>query len=142
MARSAIHVHTKLVDEPFFIDVDTLKDPRTGLQIGTIQDVEWIRLEHRTLDLDGNQVWEEAIAEAGFSSVQPLDSTMGLTSAQVAGLTSADRDEIPAPGEGYMFVAQVTVAFVAPFDAGAATGKRIIRRPDRIPASLVTAPAS
>lgn len=138
MPSSAQHIHTKLVDEPFFIDCEALYDSRTGQQIGTIQEIEWVRLE-KSEDTDP-VTWSEAIAAARFSSIAKGTSSKGLTDAQVKGLTTADRDAVPAPGDGYMFVTLCTIVFTAAFGSG--TAKRVFRRPDRIPASLVTAPAS
>jgi len=136
MSRTA-HTFTKLVDEPFFIQcADLLKAP-DGSQVATITSVDTIRLELR--ETKTPETWSVAVAAGGFSSLQVLDDG-GFTDAMIAGLMTADRDATPAPGEDYMLVAECTITFGAEFGGGAA-GK-VFRRPARIVAGSVTAPAS
>lgn len=137
MPRPAVHTFTKLVDEPFFISCrDNLKDPSSGVQVATITSIDTVRLERRvTAD---PETWEEAVAFAGFSSLQILDDG-SFTDAMIAGILDADRDADPAPGDHYMLVAECTIAFTAAYGAG--TGKKLFRRPARIAYGSVTAPA-
>ena len=137
MSRSAVHTFTKLVGEPFFIScADNLRDPSSGVQVGTITSIDTVRLERRvTAD---PETWEEAVAFAGFSSLQVLDDG-SFTDAMIGGILDADRDADPAPGDHYMLVAECTVTMEAAYGGGVV--ERVFRRPARIAYGSVTAPA-
>ncbi len=139
MARPSVHTFTKLLSEPFFIQcADSLRAP-DGTQAATIVSIDTIRLEYRVTD--DPEKWEEAIAAAGFGSLQVIDDpASGFTDDMIAGTITADRDAVPAPGDGYMIVAECTIELV-PALGGAQVGK-VFRRPARIVAGAVTAPAS
>lgn len=139
MARSRIHVFTKLKDEPFFIQCsDRLTQP-DGTQAATITSIDTQRLEKR--QTEDPETWSEVVAEGGFSSMQILDDPKsGFTDDMIGGLLTADRDDDPADGEGYRIIIECTVTFVAAL-GGASTGM-VFRRDARIAAGSVTAPAS
>lgn len=139
MARRAVHTFTKLVDEPFFIQCeDRLKQP-DGTQAATITSIDTQRLEQR--DSSDPETWSEAVASTGFSNMQILGDADGFDNADmVAGVLTADRDDVPPDGDGYMVVVECTVTLVAALGGG--SHGMVFRRPARIVAGLVTAPTA
>lgn len=147
MPERAVHIMTKLVDEDFYVRCPALYDSEAQAQIATITSIDEIRIEKR--EATDPETFSEAVAEAGFSSLQLLDDTdPTLTDAIVAGITDADPDATPAPGHGYFLVVVCTITFTAAYlsdeevAAGLTTATKVFRRPWKIPASLYTAPAS
>lgn len=140
MPRSAVHTFTKLVGEDFYIQCgDSLRHPSTGAQVAQITSIDTIRLEKRTAT--DPETWEEAVALAGFSSLQVLDDpATGFTNDMIAGVLDADRDADPAPGDHYMLVVECTLTREAAFGGGSTA--KVFRRPARIAYGSVTAPAS
>jgi hypothetical protein len=137
MARPTVHTFTKLVDEPFFIVCTENLKTLAGTQAGRITSIDTIRLEKRTSS--GPEQWEEAVAAAGFGSLQTHDDGTFVDTI-IGGLLTADRDDDPAPGDGYMIVVECTVTLEA--ELGGGTVSKVFRRPARIVAGSVTAPAS
>lgn len=137
--RSSVHTFTKLKDEPFFIQCgDRLKQP-DGTQAATITSIDTQRLENKTSD--DPVEWSEAVPSTGFSSMQILGDPSGFDNADmIGGILDADRDDVPADGDGYMIVVECTVTLVAALGGG--SHGMVFRRPARIVAGSVTAPAS
>lgn len=138
MARSSVHTFTKLKNEPFFVQCAANLTQPDGTQAGTITSIDTIRLEKRV----GNkpETWSEAVASSGFSDLQILtDPSSSLSSDMIAGVLTADRDADPEDGDGYMIVAECTVTLVAGLGGGSVG--MVFRRPARIAAGSITAPA-
>lgn len=139
MASSAVHTATKLVDEVWFVEGRYVLSRDTGEQVATIVDVEWARLEHETDD--DPLTYEIVFEDDDFSSLQELDDGSYLDSV-AAGILAADPDDDPPAGreERYMLLVHCRIEFTAAY-GGDEVGK-VFRRPWRIPASALTAPAS
>jgi hypothetical protein len=137
MASPAVHTATKLVEEPWFIEGRYVLS-RDGTQIATVVSVDEVRLEHRTSS--DPETWEIVFEDDDFSSLQVLDDD-GFDDTIAAGLLAADPDDDPPAGRDqvYMLLAICTIEFTAAY-GGDQVGK-VFRRPWRIPASALTAPA-
>ncbi len=137
---SMTHTATKLVDETWFIEGRHILS-RGGVQVGTIVEVLEVRIERRTSE--DPEVWEVAVDADAFSSLQVADDSTNsgvFADSIVAGILAADPDDDPEPGNSYMMLAICTIEFTALY-GGHRCGK-VFRRPWRIPASALTAPAS
>lgn len=137
MARQTVITFTKLVDEPFFIECTDNLRTRSGAQAGRITSIDTIRLEKR--ESTDPEEWSVAVAVGGFGSLQVHDDGSFIDTI-IGGILTADRDASPAPGEGYMLVAECTVTLEAGLGGG--TVERVFRCPARIAATQITAPSS
>ena len=137
MARQTVVTFTKLVDEPFFIVCSDNLKTLGNAQAARIASIDSIRLEKR--ETTDPEEWSVAVAVGGFGSLQVHDDG-SFVDTIIAGILTADRDAAPAPGDGYMLVAECTVTLEAGFGGG--TVEKVFRCPARIAATQVTAPAS
>jgi hypothetical protein len=135
--RSTVITFTKLVGEPFFMVCTENLKTLAGAQAGRITSIDTIRLEHRVTT--SPETWEEAVAAAGFGSLQTFDDG-SFVDTIIGGILTADPDADPAPGSDYMLVAECTVTLEAALGGG--TVEKVFRCPVRIVAGSVTAPAS
>lgn len=135
MASSATHVATKLVEEPWFVEGRYILS-RDGVQVATIIEIEEVRLERRTST--DPETWEVVFEDDDFSSLQVLDDG-AYTDTIAAGILEADPDDDPPPGSGYMLIVVCRITFTAAY--GGHTCGKVFRRPWKIPASALTAPA-
>lgn len=136
MATPAVHTATKLVDETWFIDGRHILS-RDGVQVASVLEVVDTWLERRTAD--DPEAWEIVFDAASFSSLQSIDDG-AFEDSIVGGILEADPDDDPPPGSGYMLYARCRIQFTAAY--GSHTCGKVFRRPWRIPASALTAPAS
>lgn len=137
MASPAVHTATKLVDESWFIEGRYVLSRDTGEQVATITEVVWARLE-READ-DDPLTYEIVFEDSDFTSLQVLDDGSYLDTI-AAGILAADADDDPPPGRGYMLLVCCRITFTA--DYGGDECGKVFRRPWKIPASALTAPAS
>jgi hypothetical protein len=135
MASPAQHTATKLVDEQWFVEGWAILS-RDGVQVATIDEIVETWMERRTAT--DPETWEEVFGDEDFSSEQVLNDG-DYTDSMLGGILDADPDDDPPPGSGYMLYVNCRITFTAAY--GAHTCGKVFRRPWRIPASALTAPA-